>query len=125
MTILRVCTVGNCWKWANFTICLYIHALVLLRSLPSLEGKHELFCRKKEEKAVSQTQVRQTIASLKVGEDTGVHVGKAPPNHKSLATFSHFQAGIQTWAIVRETIILIVYLNPVILIRVMLINAII
>ena len=70
MTILRVCTVGNYWKWANFTIganeqsqhfaelrqkvCLYIHAVVVLRGLPSLEGKNDLFCGKREEKAVSQ-----------------------------------------------------------------------
>ena len=70
MTISRVCTVGNCWQWANFTagpngqnqhfvglrqnVCLYIHAVVLLRGLPSLECKNELFVGKKEEKAISQ-----------------------------------------------------------------------
>ena len=69
MTILRFCTVGNCWQRANFTmgpngqnqhfaelrqnVCLYIHALVLLGGLLSLEGKNEFFCGKKEEKAIS------------------------------------------------------------------------
>ena len=63
MTISRVCTVGNCWKLANFTmgpneqnqhfaelrhkVCLYIHAVVLLRGLPSLNGKNELFVGKR------------------------------------------------------------------------------
>ena len=42
-------------------VCSYIHAVVLLRGLPSLEGKNKLFVGKKEEKAVSQTQVRQTM----------------------------------------------------------------
>ena len=62
MTISRVCT-GNCWKSANFTmgpneqnqhfaelrqkVCLYIHAVVLLRGLPSLEGKNELLVGKR------------------------------------------------------------------------------
>ena len=70
----------HCWQWANFTIgtygqnqhfarlrqklCLYIHAVVLLRGLPSLEGKNKLFVGKKEEKAVSQTHVRQTIVLM-------------------------------------------------------------
>ena len=51
ITISRVCTVGICWQWANFTmgpngqnqhfaelrkkVCLYIHAVVLLRGLLS------------------------------------------------------------------------------------------
>ena len=35
---------------------LYIHAVVLQRGFPSLEGKHEFFVGKKEEKAVSQLQ---------------------------------------------------------------------
>ena len=70
MTISRVCTVVNCWQCANFTmepneknphfaglrqkVCLYIHAVVLQRCLPSLEGKNELLVGKKEEKAVSR-----------------------------------------------------------------------
>ena len=77
MTISRVCTVGNCWQWANFTmgsnvqnqhfaelrqkVCLYRHALVLPRGLPSFEGKNKLFVGIKEEKVVSQTEVRQSI----------------------------------------------------------------
>ena len=36
-------------------VCLYIHAVVLLRGLPSLNGKNILFVGK-EEKAVSQTK---------------------------------------------------------------------
>ena len=35
-------------------VCLYIHAVVLIRGMPSLEGKNKLFVGKKEEKAVSQ-----------------------------------------------------------------------
>ena len=42
----------------------YIHTLLILRGLTSLEGKNKLFVGKKEEKAVSQTQVRQTIVLL-------------------------------------------------------------
>ena len=38
---------------------------VLLRGSSSLEGKNELFVGKKEEKAVSLTQVRQTITRVK------------------------------------------------------------
>ena len=41
-------------------VCFCIHALVLLSCWPSLEGKNELLW-DKEEKVVSQTQVRQTI----------------------------------------------------------------
>ena len=71
MTISRVCTVGNCWQWAKFTmgpngqnqhfadlrqkICLYIHAVVLLRGLPSLEGKNELFVGKKRKKLLAKS----------------------------------------------------------------------
>ena len=60
----------HCCQWANFTmgpneqnqhfaelrqkLCLYIHAVVLLRGLSSWEGKNEIFVGKKEEKAVSQ-----------------------------------------------------------------------
>ena len=63
MAISHVCTVGNCWQWANLTmgpngqnqhfaelkqkVCLYIHAVVLLRGLPSLECKNELFVEKR------------------------------------------------------------------------------
>ena len=70
MTISRVCTVGNCWQWANFTmgpngqnyhfaelrqkVCLYIHAVVLLRGLPSLKGKSELFVGKKMKKLLAK-----------------------------------------------------------------------
>ena len=62
MTIF-VCTVGNCWKWANFTmgpneknqkICLNIHSIVLLRGLSSLEGKNELFVGKKRKKLLAK-----------------------------------------------------------------------
>ena len=35
-------------------VCLYIHAVVLLRGLPSLEGKNEVLVGKIKEKAVSQ-----------------------------------------------------------------------
>ena len=71
MTISRVCTVGNCCQWANFTmgpngqnqhfaelrqkVCLYIHAVVLLRGLPSLEGKNELFVGKKRKKLLAKS----------------------------------------------------------------------
>ena len=75
--ISRNCTVANCSQCSNFTmrpdeqnqhfvelrrrVCLYIHALVFLRVLPSLEGKNSIFLWEKEEKAVSQTYVRQTM----------------------------------------------------------------
>ena len=36
------------------TVCLYIHAVVLLRGVPSLEGKNELFVGKKSKKRLSQ-----------------------------------------------------------------------
>ena len=71
MTISRVCTDGNCWQWATFTVgpngqnqhfaglrqkvCLYIHAVVLLRGLPSLEGKNELFVGKKRKKLLAKS----------------------------------------------------------------------
>ena len=64
-----------CWQWANFTmgpngqnqhlaelrqkVCLYIHAVVLLRCL---EGKNKLFVGKKWKKLLaksSQTDYRQ------------------------------------------------------------------
>ena len=35
----------------------FIHTLVLLRGLPSLEGKNKLFVGKKEEIAASQTRI--------------------------------------------------------------------
>ena len=41
---------------------IHVHNVVLLRGLPSLEGKHKLFVRKKEEKKVIHAWVRQTIA---------------------------------------------------------------
>ena len=34
-------------------VCSYIHAVVLLRGLPSLDGKNELFVGKKEEKRLA------------------------------------------------------------------------
>ena len=68
-TVSRVCIVGNCWQWVNFTmgtnvqnqhfsesrqkVCLYIHEVVLRRGLQSLGGKLERF--------VTKTRVRQTI----------------------------------------------------------------
>ena len=61
--ISRVCIVGNCWQWANFTIgpneqnqhfaelrqkvCSYKHVVLLLRCLPSLDSKLERFVTKK------------------------------------------------------------------------------
>ena len=70
MTISRVCTVGNCWQWANFAIgpkepnqhfaelrqkvCSYIHVVVLLRGLPSLEGKNDFFVGKKRKRRLAQ-----------------------------------------------------------------------
>ena len=61
----------HCWQWAKFTmgpneqnqhfaelrqkVCLYIHTLVLLRGLPSLEGKNELFVRKTRKKRSAQS----------------------------------------------------------------------
>ena len=69
MTISHVCTVGNFWKWANFTmgpneqnqhfaelrqkVCLYIHAV---KRFAKFEWQKRTFCRKKEEKAVSPTK---------------------------------------------------------------------
>ena len=63
----------HCCQWAIFAmgpneqnqhfvelrqkVCLYIHTLVLLRGLSSLEGKNKLFVEKKEEKAVSPTKL--------------------------------------------------------------------
>ena len=63
---LPVCIVGNGWKWATFTmgpneqnqhfaelrqnVCLYIHVVVLLRCLPSLDDKLERFVTKKWKK---------------------------------------------------------------------------
>ena len=60
----------HCCQLANFTmgpneqnqhfaelrqkVCLYIHAVVLLRGLPSLEGKNELFVGKKRKKRLAQ-----------------------------------------------------------------------
>ena len=89
MTISRVCTVGNYWQWFNFImgpigqnqhfarlrqkVSLCIHAVVLLIGLPSLEGKNELYGGEKEGKAVSQTQVRQTIISNQQHKGLTVH----------------------------------------------------
>ena len=66
-----------CWQWAHFTmglneqnqhfpelrqkVCLYIHVVVLLKFLPSLDGKLERFVTKKNGKSGCQTRVRQTI----------------------------------------------------------------
>ena len=57
MTISCVCTLVNSRQWANFTMgsneqnqqtkSKFIHAVVLQRGLPSLEGKNELFVGKK------------------------------------------------------------------------------
>ena len=57
------------WQWANFTmgpngqnqhfgelrqkVCLYIHAVVLLMGLPSLEAKNELFVGKMREELLA------------------------------------------------------------------------
>ena len=71
MTILCVCTLVNSRQWANFTMgpneqnqqtkfetkSMFIHAVVLQRGLPSLEGKNELFVGKKRKKAVSQLKL--------------------------------------------------------------------
>ena len=61
--ISRVCVVGNCWQWENFTmgpneqnqhcaelrqkVCKYKHLVLLLRCLPSLDSKPERFVTKK------------------------------------------------------------------------------
>ena len=81
-TISRVCIVGNCWQWANFTkgpneqnqhfaelrqklhVRLYIHEVVLLRFLPSLDIKLECFVTKNG-KSGCQTRVRQTIGAAR------------------------------------------------------------
>ena len=71
MTISRVCTVGNCWQWANFTmgpngqnqhfaelrqkVSVYIYAVVLLRGLPSFDGINELFVGKKRKKLLTES----------------------------------------------------------------------
>ena len=39
-------------------VCLTFPSFSLLRGLPSLDGKNELFVGKKEEKAVSATQLK-------------------------------------------------------------------
>ena len=36
-------------------VCLHIHAVVLLRGLPSLEGKNELFVGKKRKKLLAKS----------------------------------------------------------------------
>ena len=48
-------------------VCLYIHAVVLLRGLPSLEGKNNLFVGKKREKRLAQPS--QTDYITKEGEN--------------------------------------------------------
>ena len=79
MTISRVCTVVNCWQWPHFIIgpneqnqyfaelrqkiCLFIHAVVLQRGFPSLEGKNEFFVGKKRKKRLP-TPVRQTTVCI-------------------------------------------------------------
>ena len=67
--ISRVCILGNCWQWANFAmvsyeqnhylrqkVCLYIYKVVLLRCLPSLDGRLERFVTKKMEKSVAKLE---------------------------------------------------------------------
>ena len=70
MSVSHVSTVGNCWQWAKLTmgpieqnqhfaelrqeVCLYIHAVVPLRGLPSLNSKNELFVGKKKKKRLAQ-----------------------------------------------------------------------
>ena len=65
-----------CLNWANFTmgpneqnqdfaelrqkVCLYIHAVMLLRGLPGLDGINELFVGKKRKKLLAKSD-RQTI----------------------------------------------------------------
>ena len=52
-------------------LCLYIHAVVLLRGLPSLECKNKLFVGKKREKLFaksSQTDYRRRRRSLVYNE---------------------------------------------------------
>ena len=67
-----------CWQWTHFTmrpneqnqhfaelrqnICLYIHVVVLLTCLPSLDGKRFVT---KSGKSDCQTRVRQTIMSTR------------------------------------------------------------
>ena len=47
-------------------VCLYIYILVILRCLPSLDIKHELFVtRKSKKKTDSQAWVRQTIIEMR------------------------------------------------------------
>ena len=63
-----------CWQWAHFTmgpneqnqhfselrqkVCLYIHVVVLLRCLPSLDGKLEHFITKKWKKQLPNLSTR-------------------------------------------------------------------
>ena len=67
MTISRVCTVVNSWQilpWDLMsknnrqkfeTKSMFIHAVVLQRGLPSLEGKNELFVGKKRKKQLANS----------------------------------------------------------------------
>ena len=74
----KICPIGNnddlaclyCWQWANFTmgpneqnqhigelrqkVCFYIHAVVLLKGMPSLDDINKLFVGKKAEKWLAQ-----------------------------------------------------------------------
>ena len=47
--------------WPKVGIYVYIQKLVLLRGLPSLDGKYEIVITKKVKKTVSQAWVKQTI----------------------------------------------------------------
>ena len=85
MTFLRVSSVGNCWQWANFTmgpngqnqnfaelrqkVCLYIHAVVLPRGLPSLEGKNKLFVGKKRKRLLAKSsQTNYNLMPFQINE---------------------------------------------------------
>ena len=73
MTISRVSTVANCWQWANFTmgpngqyhfgelrqkVCLYIHAVVLLKRSAKFGRQKQTFCAKKRGKKLLLSQIK-------------------------------------------------------------------
>ena len=95
-----------CWQWTHFTMgpneqnqhfaelrqkkCLYVHVVVLLTSLPSLDGKRERFVTKKWQKWLpnsSQTDYRTFVSWAKFGGGGGGggrSFRKHPNHHESL-----------------------------------------
>ena len=80
-----------CWQWSNFTmgpneqnqhfvelrqkVCLHIHAVVLQRGLPSLEGKNELFVGKKRKKRLANSSQTEEYIELYIYSDnSGIYV---------------------------------------------------